>query len=109
MLRCNHGEMLPVGFMEARQRPREMHPPADLLLEPVLAGGGYCFEWMGDEITDSASKSSIGIQKFQWRLQKCRKSNYADSDGRYQDLSHTSTVGTDDCNNWIVYLADMSY
>lgn len=23
----------------------------------------------------------------------------------YQDLSHTSAVGTDDCNNWIVYLA----
>jgi len=32
-----------------------------------------------DEITDSASKSAIGIQK-------CHKSNYADSDGRTSDI-----------------------
>ena len=42
----------------------------------------FCMEELDktlDEITDSASKSSIGIQK-------CHKSNYADSDGRTLDI-----------------------
>ena len=40
---------------------------------------GMALEGLVDEITDSASKSAIGIQK-------CHKSNYADSDGRTLDI-----------------------